>query len=309
MRNMLLAALCATLARLRLQQDRRVSTARRRGPPPPMRRPPKARRASPSRRMACTCSTACTAAASPRWCSSTAGPATRTTGANRCRCSSASTPWSPSISPGHGGTDGNRSEWTIAHFGQDVATAFAAVPSQQIILVGHSMGGPVAIEAARQLEETRHRHHRRRHLQHRGRARADQGAGGRASSSRSRPISSATRASSSPSTCSRRAPTTSSPTRWPTTCRCRRRASPSRRCARCSNTTSTSRSRSSAVPIVAIDSDLGEPGERGAHPQGAAEIPRDHHQRCRPFPHDGRPGDASTRRSQTEIQALRNRRG
>ena len=52
---------------------------------------------------------------------------------------------------GHGGTDGNRTEWTIARFGQDVATAMAAVPSQQIILVGHGMGGPVAIEAARLL--------------------------------------------------------------------------------------------------------------------------------------------------------------
>jgi len=52
---------------------------------------------------------------------------------------------------GHGGTDGSRSDWSIARFGQDVDTALAAVPSQQIILVGHSMGGPVAIEAARKL--------------------------------------------------------------------------------------------------------------------------------------------------------------
>jgi pimeloyl-ACP methyl ester carboxylesterase len=53
---------------------------------------------------------------------------------------------------GHGGTDGNRSEWTMARFGQDVATALSAVPNKQIILVGHSMGGPVAIEAARLLD-------------------------------------------------------------------------------------------------------------------------------------------------------------
>jgi len=52
---------------------------------------------------------------------------------------------------GHGGTDGNRTEWTIGNFGQDVVTALSAVPSEQIILVGHSMGGPVAIEAARKL--------------------------------------------------------------------------------------------------------------------------------------------------------------
>ena len=53
---------------------------------------------------------------------------------------------------GHGGTDGNRTEWTIANFGRDVATAAAAIPNQRIILVGHSMGGPVAIEAARLLK-------------------------------------------------------------------------------------------------------------------------------------------------------------
>lgn len=53
---------------------------------------------------------------------------------------------------GHGGTDANRTEWSIARFGQDVATAVGAIPNRQIVLVGHSMGGPVAIEAARQLE-------------------------------------------------------------------------------------------------------------------------------------------------------------
>ncbi len=53
---------------------------------------------------------------------------------------------------GHGGTDGARSDWSIARFGQDVATALSTVPNKQIILVGHSMGGPVAIEAARLLK-------------------------------------------------------------------------------------------------------------------------------------------------------------
>jgi pimeloyl-ACP methyl ester carboxylesterase len=53
---------------------------------------------------------------------------------------------------GHGGTDGNRTDWTMARFGQDVATALAAVPNNQLVLVGHSMGGPVAIEAARLLK-------------------------------------------------------------------------------------------------------------------------------------------------------------
>jgi pimeloyl-ACP methyl ester carboxylesterase len=54
---------------------------------------------------------------------------------------------------GHGGTDANRSDWSMARFGQDVATAVAAVPNQKLVLVGHSMGGPVAIEAARLLDE------------------------------------------------------------------------------------------------------------------------------------------------------------
>jgi pimeloyl-ACP methyl ester carboxylesterase len=53
---------------------------------------------------------------------------------------------------GHGGTDGARSDWSMARFGQDVATALSAVPAPQIILIGHSMGGNVAIEAARLLK-------------------------------------------------------------------------------------------------------------------------------------------------------------
>jgi pimeloyl-ACP methyl ester carboxylesterase len=53
---------------------------------------------------------------------------------------------------GHGGTDGNRSDWTMTRFGQDVATAVGTVPNQKLVLVGHSMGGPVAIEAARLLK-------------------------------------------------------------------------------------------------------------------------------------------------------------
>ncbi|HUQ09747.1 MAG TPA: alpha/beta hydrolase [Steroidobacteraceae bacterium] len=53
---------------------------------------------------------------------------------------------------GHGGTDANRGDWSMEKYGQDVATAVAAVPNRQLILIGHSMGGPVAIEAARLLK-------------------------------------------------------------------------------------------------------------------------------------------------------------
>ena len=53
---------------------------------------------------------------------------------------------------GHGGTDANRTDWSMERFGQDVVAAVTAVPNRQLILVGHSMGGPVAIEAARLLK-------------------------------------------------------------------------------------------------------------------------------------------------------------
>jgi pimeloyl-ACP methyl ester carboxylesterase len=52
---------------------------------------------------------------------------------------------------GHGGTDASRTDWSMAKFGQDVASAMATVPGKRLVLVGHSMGGPVAIEAARAL--------------------------------------------------------------------------------------------------------------------------------------------------------------
>lgn len=53
---------------------------------------------------------------------------------------------------GHGGSSASRTDWSMAHFGQDVATALGTVPGQQLILIGHSMGGPVALEAARLLK-------------------------------------------------------------------------------------------------------------------------------------------------------------
>ncbi len=53
---------------------------------------------------------------------------------------------------GHGGSSASRTDWSIASFGQDVATALGAVPAGKVILVGHSMGGPVALEAARLMK-------------------------------------------------------------------------------------------------------------------------------------------------------------
>jgi pimeloyl-ACP methyl ester carboxylesterase len=48
---------------------------------------------------------------------------------------------------GHGASSKNRSDWSMANYGEDVATVARTLRNQQIILVGHSMGGTVALEA------------------------------------------------------------------------------------------------------------------------------------------------------------------
>ena len=53
---------------------------------------------------------------------------------------------------GHGDSGINREEWSMANFGDDVAAVADALQLEDIILVGHSMGGPVALEAARLLK-------------------------------------------------------------------------------------------------------------------------------------------------------------
>ncbi len=53
---------------------------------------------------------------------------------------------------GHGKSDAKkRKDWSMANFGADVAAVVNAVGTPRVVLVGHSMGGPVALEAARQL--------------------------------------------------------------------------------------------------------------------------------------------------------------
>jgi pimeloyl-ACP methyl ester carboxylesterase len=54
--------------------------------------------------------------------------------------------------PGHG-ESGQRAEWTIAAFGQDVKAVVEAAGAKQAVLVGHSMGGLVVLEAARRMGE------------------------------------------------------------------------------------------------------------------------------------------------------------
>lgn len=52
---------------------------------------------------------------------------------------------------GHGGSTKSRTDWSMEKYGEDVTTVVQRIPNQQVILVGHSMGGTVALEAARTL--------------------------------------------------------------------------------------------------------------------------------------------------------------
>ena len=54
---------------------------------------------------------------------------------------------------GHGQSGSNREDWSIEAFGGDVAAVVDAAASGPVVLVGHSMGGPVVLEAARRLGE------------------------------------------------------------------------------------------------------------------------------------------------------------
>lgn len=53
---------------------------------------------------------------------------------------------------GHGASGQDREQWTIGRFGDDVAAVVNDAGVDNVILVGHSMGGPVMLEAARRLE-------------------------------------------------------------------------------------------------------------------------------------------------------------
>ena len=53
---------------------------------------------------------------------------------------------------GHGESSASqRKDWSIGNFGADVAAVVKDSGSQRVVLVGSSMGGPVALEAARRL--------------------------------------------------------------------------------------------------------------------------------------------------------------
>ncbi|MGD9008185.1 MAG: alpha/beta hydrolase [Desulfobacteraceae bacterium] len=52
---------------------------------------------------------------------------------------------------GHGQSGSTRSDYTMEAFGEDVAAVVDKVGAKRVVLVGHSMGGPVSIEAAKIL--------------------------------------------------------------------------------------------------------------------------------------------------------------
>jgi len=54
---------------------------------------------------------------------------------------------------GHGESGVDRAEWTMQAYGADVAAVVKKLDLKDVILVGHSMGGPVVIEAAHQMPE------------------------------------------------------------------------------------------------------------------------------------------------------------
>jgi len=50
--------------------------------------------------------------------------------------------------PGHGESGSGRTEWSVGRLGADAAAAIDAMDLDRVVLVGHSMGGPVSVEAA-----------------------------------------------------------------------------------------------------------------------------------------------------------------
>ncbi len=54
---------------------------------------------------------------------------------------------------GHGDSGTNRDPWTLPAFGDDVKAVVEHLGLSEVVLVGHSMGGPAALEAARLLQD------------------------------------------------------------------------------------------------------------------------------------------------------------
>lgn len=52
---------------------------------------------------------------------------------------------------GHGDSGLDRDTWTMAAFGRDVVAVVEKLGLRQVVLIGHSMGGTVVVEAAQQI--------------------------------------------------------------------------------------------------------------------------------------------------------------
>ena len=55
--------------------------------------------------------------------------------------------------PGHGESGLDRKNWTIESYGDDVKTVVAKLNLKRVVLIGSSMGGPIALEAARRMPD------------------------------------------------------------------------------------------------------------------------------------------------------------
>jgi len=55
---------------------------------------------------------------------------------------------------GFGASGNNREKWTMGAFGEDVAAVIKQIGLDDAVLIGHSMGGPVILEAAKRIPES-----------------------------------------------------------------------------------------------------------------------------------------------------------
>ncbi|HUR29520.1 MAG TPA: alpha/beta hydrolase [Planctomycetota bacterium] len=54
---------------------------------------------------------------------------------------------------GHGRSGHERTDWTVEHFADDVCAVVHALDLRDVVLVGHSMSGPITVAAANRLKE------------------------------------------------------------------------------------------------------------------------------------------------------------